>query len=113
MTTAFMADTDRARLQGAALADALACCPAWHYDTQRDGTISRVFEFSGFRVAFAFMTQLAFIADKLAHHPEWSNIYASVSVTLTTHDAGGLSQADIDFAMAADKVFALFAPAHR
>lgn len=103
----------RARLEGNALDDALARCPAWRHGAARGGTITRAFEFAGFRVAFAFMTQLAFVADKRAHHPEWSNLHARVELTLTTHDAGGLTMADIDFALAADKAFEMFAPAAR
>ncbi|MGA9276693.1 4a-hydroxytetrahydrobiopterin dehydratase [Ilumatobacter sp.] len=56
--------------------------------TETDGALRRDFEFDDFRAAFAFMTRVAFIADKLDHHPEWSNVYNKVSITLTTHDAG-------------------------
>lgn len=101
------------RLTGVELSDELARCHAWNYDAIRGGTISRVFEFSNFRVAFAFMTQVAFAADKRAHHPEWSNTYARVEVTLTTHDVGGLSIADIEFALSIDKIFEVFIPTVR
>jgi len=56
--------------------------------TEHDGALSREFEFGSFREAFAFMTRVAFIAEDLGHHPEWSNVYSKVSIRLTTHDAG-------------------------
>jgi 4a-hydroxytetrahydrobiopterin dehydratase len=63
--------------------------PEWCYRPERGGLITRQFEFSNFRQAFGFMTQLAMVAEKLNHHPEWSNIYNKVSITLTTHDMPG------------------------
>lgn len=56
--------------------------------TESDGALRRDFEFDDFRAAFAFMTRVAFIAEDLDHHPDWSNVYNRVSITLTTHDAG-------------------------
>ena len=56
--------------------------------TESDGALHRDFEFDDFRDAFAFMTRVAFIAEDLDHHPDWSNVYNRVSITLTTHDAG-------------------------
>jgi 4a-hydroxytetrahydrobiopterin dehydratase len=101
------------RLEGAELASALNLCQAWHHDQGRGGTMSRSWEFSNFRMAFAFMTQLAFLAEKLGHHPEWSNVYGHVNVTLTTHDVNGLSMRDVEFARAADKAFESFSPSVR
>ncbi len=67
----------------------------WH----RDGdAITRTFEFKNFIGAFGWMTQMAIWAEKLVHHPEWFNVYNTVEVKLTTHDAGGLSE--LDFKMA-------------
>ena len=77
--------------------------PHWRYDEARGGTISRTFEFADFVQAFAFMTQVALEAAKRDHHPEWSNVYNRVVITLTTHDAGGLSMIDIDLAAFADR----------
>ena len=63
---------------------------------------------SGSRIssdAFAFMTQLALVAERINHHPEWTNIYNSVSISLSTHDVAGISNLDFDFARAADLYF--------
>lgn len=60
--------------------------------------ISRRFKFTDFNAAFAFMTRAALVAEKMDHHPEWSNVYNTVDVNLTTHDAGGVTQLDIDLA---------------
>ena len=56
--------------------------------------LSKRFEFRNFREAFGFMTGVALMAEKLDHHPEWSNVYKTVDITLTTHSAGGLSELD-------------------
>jgi len=68
--------------------------------TEHDGALTRNFEFGSFSEAFAFMTRVAFIAENLGHHPEWSNVYSSVSIRLTTHDAGRVVT-DSDRTMAA------------
>jgi 4a-hydroxytetrahydrobiopterin dehydratase len=68
---------------------------------REDGlAISRDFKFVDFSQAFAFMARVALYAEKADHHPEWSNVYNRVHVTLTTHDAGGLSQRDLKMAKA-------------
>lgn len=64
--------------------------------------ITREFKFADFGEAFAFMTRVALIAETLDHHPEWSNVYNKLSITLTTHDAGGLSERDIEMAKRID-----------
>lgn len=61
-------------------------------------SITKEFKFKNFNEAFGFMTRVALAAEKADHHPEWSNIYNKVTVTLTTHDAGGVTQKDIDLA---------------
>lgn len=76
--------------------------PGWTFAAERGGTISREFVFADFAQAFAFMTRVALIAEKRDHHPEWRNVYNRVSITLTTHDAGGLTAKDIALARAAD-----------
>lgn len=82
--------------------------PDWLHDAQRDA-ISRKFVFADFTQAFAFMTQVALAAEKRNHHPEWSNVYNTVSVILTTHDAGGLTENDIDLAQIMNAAYAQFA----
>jgi 4a-hydroxytetrahydrobiopterin dehydratase len=80
-----------------------AALPQWQHDPVRDA-ISRRFVFADFVQAFGFMTQLALAAERLNHHPEWSNVYNRVDVLLTTHDAGGLTALDITLARLADEV---------
>lgn len=87
----------------------LATLENWMHDDQR-GAITREFVFADFTQAFAFMTQVALVAEKRDHHPEWSNVYNKVAITLTTHDADGLTQRDIDLARYADRAFARCMP---
>jgi 4a-hydroxytetrahydrobiopterin dehydratase len=90
----------------------LASVTHWRHDEHR-GAITREFTFTDFAQAFAFMTQVALMAEKSNHHPEWFNVYNRVDITLTTHDVGGLSQRDIDLARYADETFERFAaPQH-
>ena len=77
----------------------------WKRDDKRDA-IMREYVFKDFNRAFAFMTQVALSAEKADHHPEWSNVYNKVRVTLTTHDAGGVTQKDLDLARFADDAYA-------
>ncbi|RYE07580.1 MAG: 4a-hydroxytetrahydrobiopterin dehydratase [Hyphomicrobiales bacterium] len=81
---------------------ALGKLTAWTYDEEA-GAISRDFKFKDFTEAFAFMTRIAILAQAADHHPEWSNVYNKVSITLSTHDAGGLTAKDIALATAIDK----------
>ena len=82
---------------------ALADLPGW--DAGDDGrTIHRSFKFKNFVEAFGFMTSVALKAEKANHHPDWSNSWNEVDITLTTHDAGGLTQNDIKLAKAIDKL---------
>ena len=80
---------------------ALAEIGQWEWDVKRDA-IARSFTFQDFSAAFAFMTRVALAAEKADHHPEWSNVWNKVFVLLTTHDAGGLTQEDIDLAKVID-----------
>lgn len=66
--------------------------------------IRKVWKFRNFSQAWGFMTRAALVAEKLNHHPEWTNVYNVVDVTLTTHDCHGLSTLDIDLAKAMDKL---------
>ena len=70
-----------------------------HWALRADGlAIARTFKFADFAEAFAFMTRVAIHAEKADHHPEWFNVYNRVEITLTTHDAGGLSARDVALA---------------
>ena len=66
--------------------------------TTEDGKLRRTFTFRTFREAFSFMTEVAFVAERSNHHPEWSNVYNQVTVQLATHDAGGITEKDFDLA---------------
>ena len=87
------------KLDPAARASALKDLSEWRDVSGRDA-IQRRFAFSDFNEAFAFMTRVALLAEKMDHHPEWSNVYNKVDVTLSTHDAGGVTEKDIAMATA-------------
>jgi 4a-hydroxytetrahydrobiopterin dehydratase len=80
---------------GAAIA--LGKLTGWKAVDGRDA-IARQFKFDDFNAAFGFMTRVALKADKMDHHPEWSNVYNKVDVVLTTHDAGGVTEKDVELA---------------
>lgn len=82
-------------------AAALAELPGWAAAEGRDA-ISRSFKFKDFAQAFAWMTRAALAAEKLDHHPEWFNVYNKVEVTLSTHDAGGVTALDVQLAKIMD-----------
>lgn len=87
----------REKLGKDTVAEALGALEGW--SLSREGAaIDKKFVFRNFSEAFAFMTRAALAAEKMDHHPEWSNVYKTVDVTLTTHDAGGLTQLDFDLA---------------
>jgi 4a-hydroxytetrahydrobiopterin dehydratase len=89
---------------GAAQRDAaLADLTGWKMAEGRDA-LTRSLKFTDFSAAFGFMTRVALAAEKLDHHPEWSNVWNRVEITLSTHDAGGLTQRDIDLARIIDKL---------
>lgn len=71
--------------------------------TGGDDFITKVFRFDDFAHAFGWMTRIAITADKMDHHPEWFNVYNRVDVTLTTHDAGGVTQKDVTLAQAMER----------
>jgi 4a-hydroxytetrahydrobiopterin dehydratase len=77
----------------------LAELAGWTLD---DGKLKKTFRFADFVAAFAFMTKSALVAEKLDHHPDWSNVWNKVDVTLWTHDAGGLTDKDFDLAAKMD-----------
>lgn len=86
----------------------LATLPQWQFDSARNA-ITREFRFADFAQAFAFMTQLAIVSEQRNHHPEWFNVYNRVDVLLTTHDAGGVTEHDLDWATYAEAAYARFA----
>ena len=90
------------KLSPAEKKSALAKLNGWKKTSGRDA-ISKRFVFADFNAAFAWMTRVAMMAEKRDHHPEWDNVYKTVNVLLTTHDAGGLSELDIAMAKFMDK----------
>ncbi len=89
------------KLDAAARAAALKDLHGWQEEASRDAIV-KTFVFGDFVEAFGFMTKVALVAERLDHHPEWSNVYKTVNVLLTTHDAGGLTMKDIELARAMD-----------
>ena len=89
------------KLEGSVRATALKELPLWREVQGRDA-IARKFEFANFNEAFGFMTRAALLAEKMDHHPEWFNVYSKVEVTLSTHDAGGVTENDVAMAKAMD-----------
>lgn len=83
------------------LETALASLDGW---AVRDGKLHREFVFADFVEAFGFMTRAAIVAEKRNHHPEWFNVYHTVRVELTTHDAGGITERDVALARAMNEL---------
>lgn len=79
----------------------LAEVPGW---THGDGCIERSFEFADFVAAFGWMASVALVAERMNHHPDWTNVYRSVDVSLSTHDAGGVTDADFELAAAMNRL---------
>jgi 4a-hydroxytetrahydrobiopterin dehydratase len=92
-----------AKLTADARKAALARLSGWSEAAGRDA-ITRKFVFKDFNEAFGFMTRAALVAEKMDHHPEWFNVYKTVEVTLSTHDAGGVTERDIGLAEAMNKI---------
>ena len=91
------------KLTAEARKTALAKLSGWSEAAGRDA-IAKKFVFKDFNAAFGFMTRAALIAEKMDHHPEWFNVYKTVEVTLSTHDAGGVTELDVQLAGAMDKI---------
>lgn len=89
------------RLSPEARAEALATLTGWKPAEGREA-ITKRFLFRDFSEAFGWMTRVALLAETMNHHPEWSNVYRTVTVTLATHDAGGLTELDVRLARAVD-----------
>lgn len=93
------------KLSAAARDAALAGLNGWVFD-EGAGAISHAFRFGSFSEAFGFMTRVALLAEAADHHPDWRNSFDTVTITLSTHDAGGLSAKDIDLARSIDALLA-------
>jgi 4a-hydroxytetrahydrobiopterin dehydratase len=91
------------KLSHEARSTALAGLAGWQEVSGRDA-ITKTFVFADFNQAFGFMTRAALVAEKMDHHPEWSNVYKTVVVTLSTHDAGGVTARDIALAKAMERI---------
>lgn len=91
------------KLTDAELANGLRGLDRWSHD-EASSSIERVFKFKDFSEAFGFMTRVALAAQQADHHPDWSNSYNTVTIRLSTHDAGGLSARDIALARAIDNL---------
>lgn len=91
------------KLEGEARVKALAGLNGWSEAADRDA-IAKEFKFKDFSEAFGWMTRVALAAEKMDHHPEWFNVWNRVEVTLSTHDAGGLTELDIRLAKKMDKL---------
>jgi 4a-hydroxytetrahydrobiopterin dehydratase len=99
----------RTKLSEEAIAGRLAEREAW---TRRGEAIGRSFRFADFVEAFGFMSSVALVAERMNHHPEWRNVYHTVEVLLSTHDAGGLTELDFELAAAMDRLAARFGVQH-
>ena len=93
------------KLSAGEIEGALAVLDGWSRAEGRDA-IQKTYKFSDFNAAFAFMTKVAAKAEDMDHHPEWFNVYATVEVTLATHDAGGVTDLDIELATFMDETAA-------
>lgn len=91
------------RLSAEVRKSALLTLPGWSEVAGRDA-ITRTFVFRNFSEAFGFMSRAALVAEKNDHHPEWRNVYKTVEVMLTTHDAGGVTSRDIELAKAMNAI---------
>lgn len=92
-----------AKLDAAARAALLVAHPDWQVE---ESAMTRRFRFADFSAAWGFMNRVALLAERMDHHPEWSNVYNRVDIRLTTHDARGLSERDARMAAAIDALYA-------
>ena len=99
MIMSIMSQTKYKKLSGNELDDIVKNMSGWEI---KDGKLEKVFKFSNFVEAFGFMTKIALEAEKINHHPEWTNVYNAVSVKLSTHDADGITDYDIKLARIID-----------
>jgi len=98
------------RIGTAELENALRDLPLWQRvessDVSARDSLHRDFRFADFNAAFGFMSRVAMMAERMDHHPEWSNVYNRVAVTLSTHDAGGVTELDLRLARFCDEAAA-------
>lgn len=99
MIILFMSQIKYKKLTGNELAETIRRMNGWNL---KDGKLQKSFKFSNFIEAFGFMTRIALEAEKINHHPEWSNVYNSVTINLSTHDVGGITDYDIKLAKIID-----------
>lgn len=92
------------KLTEAEVAEHMKALPGWELGEDR---ISRTFRFKDFVEAFGFMASVALVAEQMNHHPEWKNVWATVDVELSTHDAGGLTELDMKMAAKMDALSGL------
>ena len=83
------------------VSSALPSLPGWSLNS---GKLFREYKFADFTHAFAFMTAVALAAEKMDHHPDWTNVYNRVSISLWTHDAGGITKSDLELAQQIEKI---------
>ena len=91
------------KLNQNAIEKALGTLDGWRKSDDHIG-LEKTFQFSDFNAAFGFVARVALAADKMDHHPEWSNVWATVDITLSTHDCDGLSSRDVELARFIDKI---------
>ena len=89
------------KLSAETLESTLEVLPGWVF---KDEKLHRVLNFADFVEAFGFMTQVALVTERMNHHPEWCNVYKTVAISLTTHDAGGLTLKDVELAQAINRL---------
>ena len=99
MRMCIMSEIRYKKLSGSELDEIIKNLHGWEL---KDGKLQKSFKFSNFVEAFGFMTKIALEAEKINHHPEWSNVYNSVSVKLSTHDTDGITDYDIKLAKIID-----------
>ncbi len=97
---------DVVRLSDSEVRTRVAALPGWDL---RDGAVHRRLTFGNFADAFSFMTAIAFVAERMNHHPDWSNVYNTVTIRLSTHDVDGISDNDFGMAAAISQTYARFA----
>ncbi|HYY85963.1 MAG TPA: 4a-hydroxytetrahydrobiopterin dehydratase [Nitrososphaeraceae archaeon] len=99
MRMSIMSEIRYKKLSGSELDDIVKNLSGWEL---KDGKLQKTFKFSNFVEAFGFMTKIALEAEKINHHPEWSNVYNTVAVKLSTHDTNGITDYDIKLAKIID-----------